>query len=267
VTTPAKPPRPAYVWVLVGCAVAVALLATVVVMVSVMTGDSPAAQETTAAAPQQPDATDESPLETEATTEPTPSPTPSATPSTAPPTKAPTPAGTKRTTAPTATSVDSSVYDCPDGRNNGVEADKFVPCINGALRLELSSGTGTVTLYSSTTQTASVELKVSPKAAAPKPDVTRVDWVLRQSTYATDNKGEFYRLRFFGNSRLEYFGVYYRLGPTDGWKLLESPASKKFSTDTYYQVIVFWNDPEKPAHDAPLPPGFAWSSVQKPASS
>lgn len=285
-----SPPRPWYFWASIGSIVAVVLIvaSTLLIVGSPFSSNNAAQNSAATEAPQEPVyPTFESPPATEATEEPTASATPSASPS---PTKK-VPAGGDERGCPTGKSgeVDSSdphckqrdreknfnkhfrdnpAYDCPDGRNDGLginDQDDFVPCINGALRLELGTR-GTVTLYSSTTRTASVEAQVSDKADAPQPGVTGVDWVIRQSKFSTDSHGQFYRLRYFSNPDLRPFGVYFRAGGTGNYQLLET-TKYKFYTNTYYQVAVFWNDPEGPNAEAPLPPGFSWGSVEKPASS
>lgn len=274
-------------WIVAGV---VAVFATVFV-IAVNLPDYPAAQNSTAATtPQEPDyPTYESPSP-EATESPTPEPTPSATPTEAPPEfpdegderGCPDSSGDLDANDPFCKErdrdqifatyfVDNPAYKCRDGRNKGLgidDMDKFVPCINGSFRLELSSTRGAISEYQSTTRLWSVERKISDEAAAPDPNVTGVDWVVRQSKYNTDENGQFYRLRYFHNDRLKMFGVYYRSGAASDWKFLPYPNDKKFYTNTGYQVVVFWNDPDgSKVREAPLPPQFNWPRVEKPFSS
>lgn len=272
-TSPPPPSRPPYFWVSIGVIIAViVIVASTLLIVGSPFSSNNAAQDSAATeAPQEPVyPTFEPPPATEATEAPTEEPTASAKPSTSSsPTKKKAPTGgDDREKNFNKHFRDNPAYDCPDGRNDGLginDQDDFVPCINGALRLELGTR-GTVTLYSSTTRTASVEAQVSDKADAPQPGVTGVDWVIRQSKFSTDSHGQFYRLRYFSNPDLRPFGVYFRAGGTGNYQLLKT-TKYKFYTNTYYQVAVFWNDPEGPNAEAPLPPGFSWGSVEKPASS
>lgn len=290
-TSPHTPRRPWWVHLFVGAAIMALLFAVIFLVIRNLSSSNDAAQDsavTSAPQEQKPDYPD---FPSPQVTEPTEEPSASAMPSVRPTPKIPK-GGDERgcpTGKPGKMDADdpfckererreaykkyfaaNPAYDCPDNRNSGLgidNQDEFVPCINGALRLELVSGSGYVTLYSSTTTSASVEHKVSNKAKAPKPGVTGVDWVIRQSTFGTDELGEFYRLRYFANPDLQLYGVYYRVG-MGSYELLKNPNNRKFYTDTYYQVVVFWNNPELPRQpEAPLPPFFAWGDVEKPASS
>lgn len=155
-------------------------------------------------------------------------------------------------------------YKCADGRNNGLNErniDQFIPCINSALRLELNGGT--MVLYSSTTP----QVKLQPLIVLggredyiPNMVDSGTDWLIRQTVTAAE--ATTFRIKWFSNPDLQHFWTYMRTG-SGKWRLLATPADVTFSSDTYYQVVVFWNDPRKPAGDAPLPPGFRWREVPK----
>lgn len=160
--------------------------------------------------------------------------------------------------------ANNPAYKCEDGRNNGLGADsldKFVPCINGSLRLEIGNG-GTVTLYQSTSSVVEVQRNVG--SAAEKPNMTYggKDWVIRQTVDGSSDRPT-HRIQYFHNPDLTYFATYVRKGTTGEWRLLADPDDEVFDASAYYQVVVFWNDPRKPRDDAPLPPGFQWTKVQK----
>ena len=164
--------------------------------------------------------------------------------------------------------ANNPAYKCPDGRNDGLgpnDLAKFVPCINSSLRLELGKG-ATMTLYASTSAQVELQQHVAQDSAdnyVPNMVTSGKDWLIRQTANQSDDKGAFYRIKYFNNPDLEYFATYLRVGGTGDWQLLPDPGDVKLYADTYYQVVVFWQDPRKPDGDAPLPPGFRWSSVAK----
>lgn len=149
-----------------------------------------------------------------------------------------------------------SAFECNDGRNDGLGAkdlNKFVPCINSSLRLEVSSSNSKLTLYQSTTPQV--------KLLDSKPDVTNPrplgkDWLVWK-----EREGSGYKLCVSHDRDLEFFGIYVRNGATGNWERTVNCAW--YQNNTAYKVVVFWNDPAKPDGDAPLPPAFSWKTVAK----
>jgi hypothetical protein len=148
-------------------------------------------------------------------------------------------------------------FECNDGRNDGLGAKdlkKFVPCINSSFRLEVPEK-GMFTLFQSTSEVNKIKLHDS-KPGVTNPRSKGLDWIVWKQP-----SGRGFNICVKHDADLEYFGMYARSGATGAWERTANCAW--FEKNTYYQVVVFWDDPAKPAGDAPLPPFFNWKTVAK----
>ena len=159
--------------------------------------------------------------------------------------------------------ANNPAYICRDGRNaalGAAELDKFVPCLNGTLRLEVQYGR--VTLYTTTHNGVKVYTGTT-RSGIPNPSADR-PWVIWQSGTIDNGNGPFFNIRYFNYPDLTFYNGYYRQGATGKWNLMINLGDERFSPNERYQVVLFWNDPNAPSgDDVPLPPGFNWSEVDK----
>lgn len=134
------------------------------------------------------------------------------------------------------------------------------PHVNSSLRLEIRGGTGTMVLYASTSNAVKLEGNARLTDTNPNSGTNGNDWVIWQHTTAAGADKNIYWLKPTRGPDLDFYGAYIYNGATRSWVRVNL-AKYTFSLDYNYEIVMFWNDPDKPEGDAPVPPSFNWENV------